>query len=1457
MPVSLDTLLGDWEKLLTVWAGSGALTRAVREALLLKGEPEPLKRLISQWGQGDCSGLPPIVLLPASSMPGATGAYAIGTGAIYLNQDWLAKASAAQAIAVLTEELGHWLDSQIRSTDTAGDEGALLARLLMGPELSPEEESSLRSEDDRIQITLASGQVLLAEASTDSLAPTIQGLTLGATTLDPSQPGGAYLSAALRFSDNLSGLSVPDSGSIRFRSTSSNQTWSISFNGYDLQGSTLAGTLYASRKLDPFVAAGSWSLDSIQLSDKAGNSFSKFSSSSDWTTFLSSSGITQTSFQIAYGPNPAPGTGPDSLPPSIQSFSLDSTSLDPSQPGGAFLSVALRLSDNLSGFNSGYIRFRSPSSGQIHTISLSLDNLQGSTLAGTLYASRKLYPAMTAGSWELDSILLGDKAGNSLYKSSTFPDWSTFLSSSGITQTSFQVAYGPNPAPGPGPDSLAPTIQGFSLVSSSLDPSQPGGALLSGRLSFKDDVSGFDRGYVEFSSESGQFINLFFGYPVGGGHIISGTELSGVAFASAQLNATASAGMWRLSSVWLSDKAGNSLYKTSRNSSDWNSFLSSSGITQTSFQVAYGPNPAPGTGPDSLAPTIQGFSLDSSSLDPSQPGGAFLSGRLSFKDNVSGFNMGYLRFSSDSGETTSLYFGYWKQINIISGSELSGVAFASSQLAATAAAGTWRLTSIYLSDKANNSLSIFSSSSDWATFLSTSGITQTSFEVVYGVPTTPVISLAVSPASVAEDGTANLIYTFSRTGPTTSALTVNYTVGGTATLGTDYTGIAVTPATKTVSFEAGAATAIVTVDPTADITIEPDETVALTLAEGAGYSIGITAAASGIIKGETYAAGSISVNGVNLGSTPRGYALKNRTSEHLPITNAGVVAAAAGGWSALAAASSGDGYDLYWKHSNSTYAKWILNSSAALVSGALLSTADFLQAETNLAIDLDGDGKTGFSFSAAKTIGAVQFGSSQLGYALKNNNNPLLAITNAGAVATEAGGWSALAAAAAGNGYELYWKNSNGTYAKWILNSSAALTSGFVISTADFLQAESNLAIDLDGDGKTGFSFSAAKTIGAVQFGSSQLGYALKNNNNPLLAITNAGAVATEAGGWSALAAAAAGNGYELYWKNSNGTYAKWILNSSAALTSGFVISTADFLQAESNLAIDLDGDGKTGFSFSAAKTIGAVQFGSSQLGYALKNNNNPLLAITNAGAVATEAGGWSALAAAAAGNGYELYWKNSNGTYAKWILNSSAALTSGFVISTADFLQAESNLAIDLDGDGKTGFSFSAAKTIGAVQFGSSQLGYALKNNNNPLLAITNAGAVATEAGGWSALAAAAAGNGYELYWKNSNGTYAKWILNSSAALTSGFVISTADFLQAESNLAADLDADGIIGLTFTPSPSSTSTIYSGSFTTPNEVDSYSVDVAPGQSFLHQSPHQASRAYTHGSIYLMPAAAC
>ncbi|GCE61939.1 bifunctional hemolysin/adenylate cyclase [Microcystis aeruginosa NIES-4285] len=112
-------------------------------------------------------------------------------------------------------------------------------------------------------------------------------------------------------------------------------------------------------------------------------------------------------------------------------------------------------------------------------------------------------------------------------------------------------------------------------------------------------------------------------------------------------------------------------------------------------------------------------------------------------------------------------------------------------------------------------------------------------------PTLPSITLAVSPSSVTEDGTTNLVYTFTRTGSTTSALTANYTVGGTATNGTDYTSIP-----TSVTFAANSPTATVTVDPTADTIVESNETVILTLAAGTGYTVGTPNAATGTITND-------------------------------------------------------------------------------------------------------------------------------------------------------------------------------------------------------------------------------------------------------------------------------------------------------------------------------------------------------------------------------------------------------------------------------------------------------------------------------------------------------------------------------------------------------------------------------------------------------------------------------
>lgn len=119
--------------------------------------------------------------------------------------------------------------------------------------------------------------------------------------------------------------------------------------------------------------------------------------------------------------------------------------------------------------------------------------------------------------------------------------------------------------------------------------------------------------------------------------------------------------------------------------------------------------------------------------------------------------------------------------------------------------------------------------------------------------TLPSITLAVAPASVLENGIANLVYTFTRTGVTTSALTVNYNVSGTTSFGNDYsqTGAATFNAsTGTVIFAANSATATVTIDPIADIIFETDEAIALTLVNGSGYNIDTTTPVTGTITND-------------------------------------------------------------------------------------------------------------------------------------------------------------------------------------------------------------------------------------------------------------------------------------------------------------------------------------------------------------------------------------------------------------------------------------------------------------------------------------------------------------------------------------------------------------------------------------------------------------------------------
>ncbi|ELR99192.1 S8 family serine peptidase [Gloeocapsa sp. PCC 73106] len=135
--------------------------------------------------------------------------------------------------------------------------------------------------------------------------------------------------------------------------------------------------------------------------------------------------------------------------------------------------------------------------------------------------------------------------------------------------------------------------------------------------------------------------------------------------------------------------------------------------------------------------------------------------------------------------------------------------------------------------------------------------------------TSPTVSVRVSPTSVTENGTPNLVYTFTRTGSTSSALSnVNVSVGGTAIFNNDYTQTGASSFNATtgrVNFAAGLATATVTINPTGDTIVEPNETAILTLATGTGYTVGSPNAATGTITNDD---GTTTLPTVNLRVSP-------------------------------------------------------------------------------------------------------------------------------------------------------------------------------------------------------------------------------------------------------------------------------------------------------------------------------------------------------------------------------------------------------------------------------------------------------------------------------------------------------------------------------------------------------------------------------------------------------------
>ena len=96
----------------------------------------------------------------------------------------------------------------------------------------------------------------------------------------------------------------------------------------------------------------------------------------------------------------------------------------------------------------------------------------------------------------------------------------------------------------------------------------------------------------------------------------------------------------------------------------------------------------------------------------------------------------------------------------------------------------------------------------------------------------PTISIAATDATAAEPGTDTGTFTITRSGVTSGTTTVDLTIYGTATSGSDYGALP-----SSVTFAGGETSKTLTVMPLSDTLVEGSETVIVTIAGGTGYAV--------------------------------------------------------------------------------------------------------------------------------------------------------------------------------------------------------------------------------------------------------------------------------------------------------------------------------------------------------------------------------------------------------------------------------------------------------------------------------------------------------------------------------------------------------------------------------------------------------------------------------------------
>jgi hypothetical protein len=147
--------------------------------------------------RNDYSWLPRIEFKPEALLGGGNGAFDGSRNVVYINDKYMDDPT--RAAKVYSEEVGHFFDTQLKKSDTIGDEGEMFRKLLAGDKLSAADKAAIRADNDHGVINV-NGKATKVEFSIfDDIGKAVSGAAKavgGAVSGAAKAVGGAVSSAA-------------------------------------------------------------------------------------------------------------------------------------------------------------------------------------------------------------------------------------------------------------------------------------------------------------------------------------------------------------------------------------------------------------------------------------------------------------------------------------------------------------------------------------------------------------------------------------------------------------------------------------------------------------------------------------------------------------------------------------------------------------------------------------------------------------------------------------------------------------------------------------------------------------------------------------------------------------------------------------------------------------------------------------------------------------------------------------------------------------------------------------------------------------------------------------------------------------------------------------------------------------------------------------------------------------